>query len=231
MEPTIPAGWLIRYAALFLLLLPITVRLLLITMVVMSILTSPPLVALFNHMLTTPITALHPILSSQIPPYRLHRQVCSRAFDIRDALDCLGGIKVLMPLLSYITQGWKSDDNASSSKSVRGKITGGDGKNIGSQVVDVLLAFLTPSAENDKLITVRRGFVLLASFLSSLPPHLKSMQVGARLLSFLVSITPLLCLVMMVVMSILTSISASCCFYSYTPHLNHYPTLASYHRY
>ena len=109
---------------------------------------------------------------------------CDYNYDIRDALDCLGGAMVLLPLLRGLMIKDDSQTGAGAISSfgevaVQGQEGGREGessdKNLAVVMTDMIFRLLRPGASSNRLVDVGL-FPLLAQTLCHLPQTMKTLE-------------------------------------------------------
>ena len=106
---------------------------------------------------------------------------CDYTYDIRDALECLGGSMILLPLLrGLMMKDATSTEKASRIANVFGNLSkkdeeGHDNKNLAVVIIDMIFRLLRPGASSKRLVDVGL-FALLAKILYQLPKAMKTME-------------------------------------------------------
>ena len=105
--------------------------------------------------------------------YRLKgTHICSTR-DIRDSFDCLGGVKILLPLFNQLLSG----SSASADESALS-----EHQQLYCKIVRLYFCFLRPTLENYRTINMF-GFGLLADFMDTLGPRFLSLDLLTELTS------------------------------------------------
>ena len=107
--------------------------------------------------------------------------LCNATSDLRDALDCLGGIKVLFPLFLQLKDAESAEESrlsppdstasalASATLNTGSPLLTTPDSNMCAKILEIMFSVLRPTAENNKLLS-GQGFLLISNLLERLPP-------------------------------------------------------------